>query len=237
MGFDGILSPTTDRADQGALPEEIRCLLVKLHVSPRVVLTFLSGRSTQDLQERVGLPRAFYGGNHGMEVVGTGLRCWDGLASSCRGDLVDALAFLRRFAKKLPGVHIEDKGLSLTVHLRLANPADRASLKELMDHVDRSYLRLRVFQGDASWDIRGRASWNKGNAIHRVLDHLGLTVEDTLYIGNEPSDEGTFEQLSEGLTFCVGSSAGTAHFCVPTEHELTQLLFSIFCVTSRMTLT
>lgn len=109
LGFDGILSPTVARPTEATLPAETRELLAKLAASRRVAIAFLSGRSLRDIQARVGLPDAFYVGNHGMEIRGPGLAS-SGLAVSCRSDLVDALAFLARCTKRLRGVFIEDKG-------------------------------------------------------------------------------------------------------------------------------
>jgi len=102
LGFDGIVSPTVLRPDAATVPEDTRVLLQKLAASPRIALAFLSGRALLDIQTRVGMSEAFYAGNHGMEVRGPDLTSSDGLAVSCRSDLVDALAFLARCSAKDP---------------------------------------------------------------------------------------------------------------------------------------
>lgn len=210
LGFDGILSPTVLRPDQAILPEKTHALLAALSATPRMTLAFLSGRSRQDVQARVALQAAYYAGNHGMEIRGPGLTSSDGLAVSCRSDLVDALAFLTRCTKRLKGVLIEDKGLTVSVHWRLADPGEGEILRNLMDVIVQNHPRLRVFAGEVSWELRARASWNKGDALEQVLTHLQLTPADTIYIGGEFTDEDAFARLSEGLTFCVGETASTA---------------------------
>jgi trehalose-phosphatase len=228
LGFDGILSPTVPRPDEATVPEDIRRLLTKLNNLPQITLAFLSGRSLGNFQGRVGIHNAFYAGNHGMEVCGPGLSSFDGLAASCRSDLVDALAFLGRCAKRLQGVLIEDKGMSVTVHFRLANAKDCAALRGLMEVIVQNHPRLRSFAGEECWDLRARASWNKGDALRQLLTHLHLTSADTIYIGHEFTDEDAFTWLADGLTFCVGSGVSTvARYRLPDRVHVARLLSSV----------
>lgn len=237
LGFDGILSPTVSRPSEAKLPEDTYRLLSKLGASSRITLAFLSGRSLPDIQSRVRLPNAYYAGNHGMEVRGPGLNTSDGLAVSCRSDLVDALAFLARCTKRLRGVYIEDKGLTVTVHWRLANPGEGATLRELVEVIVQSHPRLKVFAGEACWELRARASWNKGDAIRQILTHLHLAAADTIYIGEEFTDEDAFARLSGGLTFYVGSTATTAaRYRLPQPKDAAQLLFCVLCGLNGMPL-
>jgi trehalose 6-phosphate phosphatase len=230
LGFDGILSPTVSRPSEATVPEDTRMLLTRLAASPRITLAFLSGRSLHDIQTRVAMPDAFYAGNHGMEVRGPGLASSDGLAVSCRSDLVDALASLTRCTKHLRGVFIEDKGMTVTVHWRQADPAEGAALRQLLDVIVRSHPRLKVFAGEACWELRARASWNKGDALRQILAHLHLTSADTIYIGDEFTDEDAFAQLPEGLSFCVTSAAATpARYRLPKATDTAQFLFCVLC--------
>lgn len=237
LGFDGILSPTVPRPSEAAVPEDTRALLTKLAASPRITLAFLSGRSLHDIQTRVGIPDAFFVGNHGMEVRGPGLTSSDGLAVSCRSDLVDALAFLARCTKHLRGVFIEDKGMTVTVHWRQADAGEGAALRELLNVIVRSHPRLKVFTGEACWELRARASWNKGDALRQIFEHLHITPSDTIYLGKEFADEDTFAQLSDALSFCVGSTATTAaRYHLPNSHDAAQFLFCVLCAVNGVSL-
>lgn len=237
LGFDGILSPTVLRPSEATVPDDTRALLTKLAASPRITLAFLSGRSLHDIQSRVGMPDAFYAGNHGMEVRGPGLSSSDGLAVSCRSDLVDALAFLARFTKHLRGVFIEDKGMTVTVHWRQADAGEGAALRRLLDVIVHSHPRLKVFAGEACWELRARASWDKGDALRQILAHLHLTPADTIYIGEEFTDKDAFTQLPGGLTFCVGSGAATAaRYRLRNSADAAQFLFCVLCAVNGMPL-
>ncbi|CAN5504472.1 hypothetical protein BH09VER1_BH09VER1_54900 [soil metagenome] len=237
LDFDGIIAPVASRPEESRLPEDFRNLLSKLEASPRIVLALISGRSLVDLRTRVGLGNVIYAGNHGMEMEGAGFMSSDGLASSCRCDLVDALTFLSRCARRLRGVVIEDKGLSITIHWRLALEKEREALAELLEVITNNHPRLEIFPGDATWNIRGRASWDKCDAIGQMLDYLELASTDVLYLADGFTDERTFARLSAGLTFCVNSTAlASARYLVPTRMEVMQLLFSLLCAVNKASL-
>lgn len=230
LGFDGILSPTVPQPSAAALPEDAYALLSKFAASSRTHLAFVSGRTLRDIQTRVGLANVYYVGNHGMEVRGPGVASSDGLAVSCRADLVDAVAFLTRCTKRLAGVVIEDKGLTVTAHWRLASPEDAAALRQLMEVIVTHHPRLRIFAGEACWELRARASWNKGDALRQILTHLHLTPADTIYIGEEFTDEDAFGCLAGGLSFCVGGGAqSAARYHLPDIAAARQLLFCVLC--------
>ncbi len=233
LGFDGILSPTVPRPKEAALSDGTRPLLVKLAACPRLALVFLSGRSILDLQARVGLEDAFYVGNFGMETRGPGFSAFDGLAVSCRAELVDALVHLAKTTKRLRGVFIEDKGMTVTVHSRAATPEDAALLRELMAVIVRNHPRLRVCTGEACWDIRARASWTKTDAVRQILSHLHLDCADLIYVGEEFTDGDVFAQIPEALTFCVGSpECAPARFLLPNQSAVPPLLSNILAALS-----
>jgi trehalose 6-phosphate phosphatase len=237
LGFDGILSPTVLRPSEATVPEDTRALLTKLAASPRITLAFLSGRSLHDIQTRVRMPGAIYAGNHGMEIRGPGLASSDGLAVSCRSDLVDAIAFLARCTKHMRGVFIEDKGMTVTVHWRQADPAEAAALRELLEVIVRSHPRLKVFAGEACWELRARASWNKGDALRQILAHLHLTPADTIYLGEEFTDADAFAELAGGLSFCVGGAGATAaRYRLPDATQAAQFLFCVLCAVNGVSL-
>src|SRR5690349_10993071 len=175
LGFDGILAPTVSHPDKAVMADSIRALLNGLTESPRIKLAFLSGRSVRDLQNRIGLTEAFYVGNDGAEVRGPGFATSDGLAGSWRSDLVDAFAFLTKYSKRLKGILIEDKGLSITAHWRMADTNDRSALRELMQVIIRGHPRLHLFAGEECWGLRARASWNKCDALLQILARLRLS--------------------------------------------------------------
>ena len=75
--------------------------------------------------------------------------------------------------------------MTVTVHWRQADAGEREALRELLEVIVRSHSRLKVFAGEACWELRARASWNKGDALRQILAHLHLTTADTIYLGEE----------------------------------------------------
>lgn len=233
--FDGVLAPIVERPSAARIAEEIRPILEKLVARSNPKVTILSGRSLTDLHERVGVEEIYYVGNHGTEVRGPGMTCSDGLASSCRSDLVDALAFLAKCAKRVPGVFIEDKGMTVSVHWRLVDAANVHSLREWMELFVRTHPRLTIVAGEACWDLRARAAWSKADAVQQILLRCNLSPQDLILIGRESSDPESFSRLSRGLTFSVGESdTAIARYTVSQESEVSKLLFCLLCAVNGM---
>lgn len=229
LSFDGILSATALKPKEAVVTAGMQDLLTKLALSPRITLAILSGRSLTDLQERLGIKGAYYVGNHGVQVRGPGFSCSDGLAVSCRSDLVDALVLLSKCAKRLRGVLIEDKGFTIATHWRMASQGERSILRELLRVITTSHPRLEILEGEACWELRARASWDKANALRQILRHLQMTAADTIYVGEGFTGTDAFNGLSEGLTFCIGLSPDTgALYHLDETSDVAQLLFRIF---------
>lgn len=235
LGFDGVLSPIASRPSEATIPGTTRDLLIQLSKSAKNTIAILSGRSLSDIQSRIQIPNAFFVGNHGMEICGPGLKSADGLAGNCRSDLVDALAFLTRHATRLPGVYIEDKNLSVTAHCRMANEESGKALRELLQIFVLGHPRLRVFAGEACWELRARAAWNYGDAVRQILTRLQLQGHDAVYLGGEHADEDAFLELSSGLTFSVGDIfRATAQFHIAHPMDAQDLLGRIIEATAQV---
>lgn len=211
------------------MTDETHELLIKLGESPRVTLAFFSGRSLEDIQTRVAIPRAYYVGNHGIEVHGPDFSSFDGIAASCRGDIVDAYAFLAKFTKRLRGVRVEDKGFGVTLHWRHVEENNRTALNELLNIIVKSRPRLQAFSGDECWELRARASWNKWDALQQILNHAKLTPADTLYMGAENTDNDVFTAMPGGLKLCVrGMATTSADYTLADSMDAEHFLFCLF---------
>jgi trehalose-phosphatase len=75
-----------------------------------------------------------------------------------------------------------------------------------MATVARSYPRLQATLGKCVWELRPKEGWNKGDALKYLATRLNLTPEDTLYLGDDFTDEDAFAVTSSGLTFRVGGA-------------------------------
>ena len=114
--YDGTLSPIAPTPESAHLPATTKRLLVR--VAAQYPLVVISGRALHDISVRVadiGVRHVF--GNHGFE--------WSGGKSRPRTQVHHWAEQLREQLSGHPGVFIEDKTHSLSVHYRLA-PDQRA---------------------------------------------------------------------------------------------------------------
>lgn len=210
--FDGTLTPIAPTADEVTLCSETRELLRRLHACDGVQVAIISGRALADVQKRVGIEGLFYAGNHGMELGAPGIAMDHFVPVETREELEDALAFLSMKTASLPGVNIEDKGPSATIHWRLASEECRAVAWEAVCEAADSSSRLQLGEGKCVWELRPKSGWNKGNALRHLIFCLGMTTEDAIYLGDDVTDEDAFAAASAGLTFHVGESESAARY-------------------------
>ena len=115
--YDGTLSPIAPTPERARLPAATRRLLTQVaRLYPVVVI---SGRALADIGARVadiGVQQIF--GNHGLE--------WSRATSRPTAQVRRWVAPLREQLAGEPGVMIEDKAHSLSVHFRLAPDQERA---------------------------------------------------------------------------------------------------------------
>ncbi len=215
LDFDGTLTPIRSRPRDAVLGETVRNVLEGLSRSPRLDVMIASGRSIANAQSLVGLPAVIYSGNHGLEISGKGLTFDEPAARAATGQLeILARTVQQRLANE-PGVLVENKGPTASVHYRNA-PADRWDhIAEVVRDTASSQADLFVvLPGRRVWEIRPRVYWHKGRAVNWVASHL----EDpdhrlVFFIGDDRTDEDAFASLPDGVTIKVGHEARTqAHY-------------------------
>lgn len=211
--FDGTLSPLVEHAgDAAILPAAAEAVKGLLALHPRVRLAFLSGRSVSDLTKRLGTlsDHVILSGNHGLELRGGGLD-WDHPVCTAVRPLLESLMMdLRSRTEGIPGVELEDKGASLTVHYRRADAREVTALREILTEIEVP-PSIRVHQGKMIVEFRPGVSWNKGRAIRRIMNHLDTNDESVVYLGDDVTDEDVFKELS--------SAAVTVHVGDAPEHS------------------
>jgi trehalose 6-phosphate phosphatase len=213
LDFDGTLAPIVARPELAQIPEAVRAILGRL--SGRTLVCFLSGRGLTDLRTRVGIESAFYAANHGRQIVGppgSGVAVQVGV--EYLGELSAAAAELERRLLSVPGVLVEAKGLSVSVHYRLAALEDRPFVKRSVAEVAREFPSLTSTSGKMVLELRPPGPWNKGAAMLWLLERLGLTSQDVcpLCLGDDLTDEDMFVAAKGwGVNLVVGRPARQTH--------------------------
>jgi trehalose-phosphatase len=190
--FDGTLVGLVPDPLHVELSGEVRAALDA--VAARHRLAVVSGRDLANLRERVRLPVA-YAGNHGLEISGPG---FDHTVPT-GGDMGAVVAELRA---ALPGVWVQDKRLTATVHLPGDSPV-RAVVERVVGG------RFAVRPGRATIDVRPAVDWHKGSAVRWLRERWNDTDAVPVFLGDDPTDEDGFAACADGVTVLVGPGRPT----------------------------
>ncbi len=227
LDYDGTLTPIVASPRAARLAPSVRATLARLAANEHVRLAILSGRALRDVRARVGLDDVVYGGCHGLEIQGAGLRFRHPGAHGAR--VAAARRQLAAGAARIPGAIVEWKGLAVSLHYRRVLPSRRAEARALVARVARSMPDLRVITGHAVVDFVPRVRWSKGEAarwiIRRVRPSLGCGAPVLVYAGDDTTDETAFAALRRrGVTVRVGAGASRAGYRVRGVREIHALL-------------
>jgi trehalose 6-phosphate phosphatase len=228
--FDGTLAPIVAQPAAARMREATRRLLRAL--ARRHPCAVVSGRALGDLRRRVeGVPLAGLVGNHGAEPAPTrrGAPAMRG-GERAPGAAAAARRTVRRWSRDLaarldglPGVALEDKGLTLTVHFRLA-PDPRAAARAVRASLD-ALDGARLVPGKFGINVFPPGAPHKGTAVLGLRRRLGLHA--ALYVGDDRTDEDAFAAGSARELVAVRVGRGRrsrARFYLRDQREIDALL-------------
>lgn len=226
LDFDGTLTPIVDFPNQAVMPPEIRVALKRLSEMGTFSITIVSGRALNDIRERVGMANLTYAGNHGLEICGENLHFVEPEAVQRIKILGQFSRRLRERLRHIPGVEVENKVLTTSVHFRRA---ERGSLDEIRKtvHAELAFSEriFRVTRGLQVIEVRPRVDWNKGTAVRWIQQMSGSADTLSLYVGDDATDEDAFAALPEGVTVRVGHATGTAaRYYLDDQQSVTHFL-------------
>jgi trehalose 6-phosphate phosphatase len=226
LDYDGTLTPITHHPSLARLAPQTRSLLGDFYRRPGHTAAFVSGRTVQDLQEMMGLRGLVYAGNHGLEIHGPNFHYVNPTAVACQ-DRVQALAArLQANLQSIPGAWVENKRLSLTVHLRHVAERD---LQGVYDSLRQALANDGEFfspaMGVKAIEVQPRVNWNKSDAVHWIQNQLRVQSVPTVYFGDDCTDEEVFRSLADIVTVKVGYAANTAaRYFVRSPQEVQDFL-------------
>lgn len=225
LDFDGTLAPLAARPELAELPEAARAAVKRLAAAPGVKVALVSGRSLKDLRSKARLRGVFFAGNHGLEVAAGSWR-WrhPGLPKALKA-LRKARAAAKALCAGAPGSWVEDKALSLSVHVRAVEDprAERrlaAGLARALGGLD----ALTLSRGKKVYEVRPAVDWDKGRAMLLMMRRLAPGAA-AAYVGDDRTDEDAFRRLGRGaFTVKVGPGPSLARWRAPGTWAVPALL-------------
>ena len=232
LDYDGTLTPIVSHPDHARLPRDTKSLLKNLCDLPNTFVCIISGRSYEDVRRRVGIRRIIYAGNHGMEIKGRGLSFSIRNSQKYIEEVSKICRNLKQRLKGIRGVWVENKGLSASVHYRLADSEDVQKVKQIVFPIIKTCKELKLRRGKKVWEIRPNIDWNKGKAIAYILERClrknWKRENAVVYIGDDQTDEDAFSLLKEdGITGLVSrkpSQRSNAKYFLTHCEEVTSFL-------------
>jgi trehalose 6-phosphate phosphatase len=180
LDFDGTLAPIVgDPAAARPVPEAAAVLQDLARRS--LIVAIVTGRPASFVREHLDAPDVDVIGHYGLA------------ASPPLDDTVTAR--IRELAMTIPGAAVEDKGLSVAVHVRRTADPDtaaatlRPSLGELADAHD-----LAMFEGKLVIELAPRGA-RKGGAVAALLERTRPRA--ALYAGDDVEDAAAFEVIAK----------------------------------------
>ena len=211
--FDGTLAPIVNDRGAARMRPPTRSLLSVL--AARLPCAVVSGRARSDVAKRLtGVPLRAIIGNHGAEPADIDI-------TSAARARVQAWAAALRAAVEDSGVEVEDKELSVSVHVRSA--ADPLRAQARFARLAAALPGARVFGGHLVVNVVPEGAPTKADAVESLAS--AFPGSPVLYVGDDDTDEDAFRSRSVTWSVRVGrAESSAARFFVDDQAQVDTLL-------------
>jgi len=195
--FDGTLSPIAPVPEAAYLHPQAREVLpiLKDQVPLFAVIT---GRSTENAIEKIGLTDLLYVGNHGLEWNDHGVYrahpAGEAAASHISAALAEIAQDLTDAGIDQTGMVYENKRLSASIHYRVAT--DPEATERILTPVAEQRAAehgLQMTSGKMMVELRPTASVSKGSAVEEIVRERGLKA--AIFLGDDITDVDAFRTI------------------------------------------
>lgn len=228
LDYDGTLTPIVARPDLAVFSDETRRVVGEL--ATLCPVTIVSGRDRKEVQSLVGIDPIAYVGSHGFDIVGPDGEERPHPESVGIPPILEALeGTLRNRLKEFPGITVQRKKYSLSVHYRGVITEQVPDVERVLDEEVAARAELRKTHGKKVFEIQPTIDWNKGKAVWYVLELLGLDGPDAvpIYIGDDVTDENALLAIRNrgiGIHVKDGAERTAAHYTLASPDEVRQFL-------------
>lgn len=211
LDVDGTLVPLASTPGAARVSQRAHSVVRNLHAWTNGAVALVSGRAIAELDRLFGNPGMPAAGQHGAEFRSDSTCVL--VPPSEDNALTFARTAFREFVARHDGLLLEDKGLSLAVHYRLApslassvHRMVRAQLRSIGDH-------YHLLRGNRVIELRP-AGTDKGKAIAAFMARDPFRGRIPVFIGDDTTDEDGFERVNllGGHSIRVGAGRTAARF-------------------------
>lgn len=190
--FDGTLSAMVGDPADARLVAGTGGALATL-AERLTVVAIITGRAAGDARQLTGVPGVLVVGNHGVEWLEPNVA--DPSPAPPAPAVASRLESALLAVPTPPGVVVERKGLSATVHYRNATHPARARDAILRALVDASAHDIDVREGRMSVELRPRGLGDKGTAARTIIERHAL--RGVVVLGDDVTDLDMFAAVGE----------------------------------------
>jgi len=198
--IDGTISSIAPTPDAARVDEACRAALERL--TRHCFVAAVSGRAAEDARDMVGIAQMTYIGNHGLdELTPRGLNV-SAAAQPYLPRIRDVLAHARKHVN-LPGVLVEDKGSTASIHYRQCPDQDaaRQTILDAIAPLARQH-ELRITEGRLVVELRPPMDRDKGAAVRDLIAEHQL--QGVMYLGDDVTDVDAFKAVREHGGIAMG---------------------------------
>jgi trehalose 6-phosphate phosphatase len=202
------------------VPPSLCETLRRLNEKSAGALALVSGRTLHDLDQIFAPLRFAAIGGHGAEMrlaAGAPIR----REPVYPIDLAMKRA-LAAVAQQEPGILIEDKGYSITLHYRLVPERGsfvRAAVAAICAEMNAQDLEL--LEGACVIEIKHKG-YSKGSAVRKLMEHAPFAGRRPIFVGDDTTDQSAFAVMPHfgGLAISVRRRAAGVDFHFETPEQV-----------------
>lgn len=189
--FDGTLSPIVGDPELARLVDGADGALAAL-ASRLAVVAVITGRAARVARRLTGVPGLLVVGNHGVEWLEPNS---DEPRAALEGEAIGRrLESVLEAVPTPPGVFVERKGLSATIHYRNASDPTAARDAILRALGDASAHGVEVREGRMSVELRPTGLGDKGRAARAIVERHAL--RGVVVMGDDLTDLDMFRAVA-----------------------------------------
>jgi trehalose 6-phosphate synthase/phosphatase len=224
LDYDGTLTGFKKNPNDAKPDEELHKILYKLEEDPKNVITIISGRDRESLENWFEGHKINLIVEHGVWIKKYNKE-WKMLANANDTWKPSIRPILETFVDRTPGSFIEEKNYSLVWHFRKSEP-EQGELRanELKDELTTMIANhnLEILEGNKVIEVKS-GGINKGMASLQFIQNQNFDF--ILALGDDWTDEYMFRELPDSaITIKVGLKHTAARYKVDSVSKVRKLL-------------